>query len=265
MRYTPELPLRLACDASPYGIGAVLSHITDSSHITYEERPIAYASRTLTNAEKNYSQIDKEALAIVWAVKKFYNYICGRHFTLVTDHQPLKYIFSPSTGIPAMSAARQQRYNAAFLSDFSYTIEYKSSKENANADTFSGLPLSTEGKDNSEMETMYYTEVLEALPVSSANISKASRQDPVLSKVINFTATTWPATVSDEVKPNFHKRHELSVHQDCLLWGTRVLVPAKLRPQVLQALHDGQLGIVKMKNMARNYFWHRFLDFKQDH
>ncbi|GFO47140.1 retrovirus-related pol polyprotein from transposon 17.6 [Plakobranchus ocellatus] len=77
-------------------------------------RPIAFASRTLYKTEERYSQLDKEALAILWVVKKFF-YLCGRHFTIVTDHQPLKYIFSPDKGIPAMSVARQQRY-AVFLS-----------------------------------------------------------------------------------------------------------------------------------------------------
>ena len=138
MRYDPDLPLRLATDASPYGLGAVLSHITKDG----EERPIAYASRTLNQAEKNYSQLDKEALSIVWAVKKFFNYLCGRHFTLITDHQPLKFIFSPSRGIPAMSAARQQRY-AVFLSGFNYSIEYRNSRANANADGLSTLPMPT--------------------------------------------------------------------------------------------------------------------------
>ena len=103
--YDPKLPLSLATDASPYGIGAVLSHTT-----TEGEKPIAFASITLSKAEQNYSQLDKEALAIVWAVKKFFFYTCGRHFTLITDHQPLKYIFSPDKGIPAMSAARQQQH-----------------------------------------------------------------------------------------------------------------------------------------------------------
>jgi hypothetical protein len=80
--YDPNLPVRLACDASPYGLRSVLSHVmTDGT-----ERPVAFASRSLTKSERNYAQIDKEALGIVWSVKKFYTYLFRRSFTLVTDH-----------------------------------------------------------------------------------------------------------------------------------------------------------------------------------
>ncbi|RUS87372.1 hypothetical protein EGW08_004826 [Elysia chlorotica] len=235
----------------------IFLHVTPAVTDDNEERPIAYASRTRTKAERNCSQVDKEALSIVWGVKKFFNYVCGCHFTIITDHQPLKYIFNPSSGIPAKSAARQQRY-AAFLSGFDYSIEYRNSKRKA--DSFSRLPLPTTEKDDSDMETMFYTEVLEALPVSSATISKASRNDSVLSKAIYFTKHGWPTNSSDELRPFLHRKQELSVHQDCLLWGTRVIVPQKLQQQVLHQLHDGHLGIVKMKNMARGYFWWPGLD-----
>ena len=134
--YDPGRPLRLACDASPVGIGAFLSHITEDG----SERPIALTSRTLTKAEVNYSQIDKEALALVWGVKKFHLYLFGRHFTLVTDHEPLTSIFSPKKGIPAITVARLQRY-ALFLAGFEYSIEYKNTTQHGNADGFSRLPL----------------------------------------------------------------------------------------------------------------------------
>ena len=131
--YDPERPLKLACDASPVGVGAVLSHVM-------EERPIAFASRTLTTAERNYSQIDKEALALVWGVKKFHLYLFGRHFTLVSDHEPLTSILNPKKGIPAMTVARLQRY-ALFLAGFKYSIEYKNTTQHGNADGVSRLPL----------------------------------------------------------------------------------------------------------------------------
>ena len=83
--YNPELPLKLSCDSSSYGLGAVISHVMENG----EERPIAFASRTLNAAEKNYAQIQKEALSIIWGVKKFHCFLFGRKFTLVTDHQPL--------------------------------------------------------------------------------------------------------------------------------------------------------------------------------
>ena len=90
--FDDRLPLVLACDASPYGLGAVLSHRLPNG----EEKPVGFASRTLTKAETNYSHLDKEGLAIIFGVKKFHQYIHGRRFEIKTDHKPLTHIFSGS-------------------------------------------------------------------------------------------------------------------------------------------------------------------------
>ncbi|GFQ73978.1 transposon Tf2-9 polyprotein [Trichonephila clavata] len=102
VHYDPSLPLTLASDASPVGIGCVLSHVYPDG----SEHPITFASRTLSGSEKKYSQIDKEALSIVWAVKKFYLYLKCRRFTLITDHKPLVAIFGSKRGLPVLAATR---------------------------------------------------------------------------------------------------------------------------------------------------------------
>ncbi|GFV93241.1 transposon Tf2-8 polyprotein [Trichonephila clavipes] len=108
--YDPKLPLVLQTDASPVGIGAVLSHIMPDG----SEKPAMFASRSLNKTERSYSQIDKEALSIVWGVKRFYQYLFGRHFDLVTDHKPLVSIFAPNRSLPCLSATRMVHY-ALFL------------------------------------------------------------------------------------------------------------------------------------------------------
>ncbi len=85
VHFEPELEIRVACDASDFGIGAVLSHVMRDG----TEKPVGFVSQTLSAAEKKYSQIEKEALACVVGVTRFHSYLCGHHFTLQTDHQPL--------------------------------------------------------------------------------------------------------------------------------------------------------------------------------
>ncbi|MEM7173501.1 MAG: RNase H-like domain-containing protein, partial [Pseudomonadota bacterium] len=79
------------------------------------------AFHKLSKTEQRYSQFDREALAIAWSVKKFHTCLYGRHFELLTDHQPLVSIFNPSKSLLAMTTARLQQY-AVFLAGHQYYV-----------------------------------------------------------------------------------------------------------------------------------------------
>lgn len=119
VHYDPKKPIVITCDASPYGVGAVLSHL-----INGEERPVLFASSTLTDAERNYSQLHREALAVIFALKNFHKYVYGYKFVIQTDHQPLREIFGVKRGVLPVAAARLQRW-AIYLSMYDCQIVYK--------------------------------------------------------------------------------------------------------------------------------------------
>ena len=109
-----------------------------------EERPVAFASKTLSASEKNYAQLEKEALSIIYGVKKFHQYLFGRKFTLETDHKPLLTILGPKSAVPTLAAARLQRW-ALILASYHYEVVFRSISEHSNADGLSRLPAEKAG------------------------------------------------------------------------------------------------------------------------
>lgn len=261
VHYQPEKPLVLAVDASAVGLGAVLSH--DFNGV---ERPFAYASRTLSSAERNYSQIEKEALAIIFGVNKFHQYLYGRQFTLLTDHKPLTTILGPKRGIPVLTASRLQRW-AIQLSAYQFDIKYKTSADNANADFLSRLPLE---ETEDVVDSVFYNESatinkvqIQSLPITASRIASASRKDTTLSRVMYFILNGWPNTqqeCSHELLPYWRVRNELTVEEGCILRGIRVIIPCEFQSDILTELHENHPGIVRMKSLARLYVWWPLLD-----
>lgn len=253
VHFDPTLPIVLACDASQYGIGAVLAHkMHDGS-----ERPIGYVSRTLNDAERNYAQLEKEALSIVFGVKRFYSYLFGHKFTTITDHKPLLGLLSECKSTSPQASARVKRW-ALYLSMFEYSLIFRDTTAHANADALSRLPLPDKPDQHFQpTELVLLVTHLENAPVTADQIAEATRRDPVLSTVSQFVHQGWPHSVPNQpqISSYFDKRNELSLFEGCLLWGSRVVVPDACQDAVLEQLHEGHQGMVRTKSFARMYVW----------
>ena len=198
--------------------------------------------------------LEREALALVFGVRKFHQYIYGRHFSLVTDHKPLESLFYKKKATQPMAAARTQRW-ALTLAAYNYSIEYKPGPEHANVDALSRLPLPLSPPTTPlPAKTVLAMDLLNSTPGSVIEIRTGTRRDPILSQVMMYVQQGWPNYNSDEaLKPYFSRKDGLNVQDVCLLWCNRVVFHPKERARVVEELHETHPGICRMKVLARSY------------
>lgn len=253
--YDPNRKIILACDACDYGLSAILSHEYDDG----TERPIAFVSKKIPLIEQKRSIIDKEAMAIVFGFKRFYQFVFGKKIKLRTDNKALQLILGPRKGLPVTAGNRLQRY-AYYLSGYAYEIEHVKSNENANCDALSRLPIEDD-TDLSDIvdpvDSHVYFFENEATAFDCKMLASQSMKDAVIGRIIRYVTGDWPNCdeLSAEERIYFNRRFELAVEKGCLFWGIRACIPVAMRPTILRELHSTHFGIVKIKMFARSYVW----------
>jgi len=174
---------------------------------------VAYASRTLTDVERRYSQTEKEALAVVWACERFHIYLYGKLFTLYTEHKPLELIYSPKSKLPP----RIERW-ALRLQPYTFKVVHMAGKTNP-ADVLSRLPLENQPFRERNIAEEYINYVtVNAVPkaITLKQIACATERDPTLQQVQRcLGGSEWPDT--PELNPYKRVKEELCMSNGIVL------------------------------------------------
>ena len=214
----------------------------------------------MPRTETKRAIIDKEAMAIVFGFKRFYQFVFGKEIILRTDNKPLELILGPRKGLPQTADNRLQRY-AYYISGFRYRIEHVKSERNANADALSRLPveIATDISNMYDQTASFVNFFEETTTVFDSKILEVeSKKDETLRRVIRYVTSDWPNfdELSEAEKKFYKIRFELTVEKGCLFWGVRACIPESMRSAILNELHAPHLGVVKMKMFARSYvYW----------
>ena len=244
VHFDPTCKTELHCDASGLGLGAVVGQIMDDEKF----HAVEFASRCLSSAESNYSATDKEALAIVWAVKKFLVYLEGRHFDVYTDHKALEWL-QTKPDLP-----RRLLKFALELQNYDYTIHYKPGKTNNDADALSRFPVSP--PDDTEGKLIISTMAL------------FDQEGPLIQLISEQENDSFFGPIIQNIRDGHHSRHkQYALINDCLYrqksrkTGPKNLlcIPMCMQEDVMFAIHDDifgcHLGVVKTLDRLRERFF----------
>ena len=249
--YNPNATTKVIVDGSPVGLGAILTQEQPDGSF----KPVMYGSSSLTPTQQRYSQTEREALAILWACKHFHHYLYDRRFTVVTDHKPLLGMFVKKSEPPA----RIQRWMLQ-LQAYDFAMEHIPGTQMA-SDYLSRM--STNDDTFEEFSDCYVNMIVDhSIPKACTNVElhEETNKDSVIQKVMQSVVSgKWE---SDDEVQRFHKvRDSLSVKNNFLLKGNRLVLPTTLQEKVLQLAHYTQhQGVQKTKALLREKVWWPSLD-----
>lgn len=254
VHYDVKKQIRMSVDASKDTVGAVIFH---------DKNPIAYASKSLTQCQENYAQIEKELYAIVFGCKKFHQYVYGKPVYVETDHQPLVTLFKkPLSDVPT----RLQRMMIT-LQAYHLIVTYTKGTEMYISDTLSRSKVNNievneileEIEDNIESHVNLLTSNLAITQEKLNKILINTNSDYTLQKLKEFYKSGWPSCKQNcdpKILPYWNIRHEIHVINDLIFKSNAIIIPTIMRPEILSILHASHMGIEKTKTLARGVvYW----------
>ena len=239
--YDRTKPVTVQADASQRGLGACL---------VQEGKPIAFASKSLTDTETRYANIERELLAIVFACQCFNTYVLGRQFTVESDHKPLEMIHQKSL---ASAPPRLQRMSLQ-LQRYDLTIKYRPGKDMLLTDALSRCP----SRGSKEIKLDMRVDYVAFNKAWIAKLKEATREDPITGTVYQLTQQRWPHQrrhTPRMARVYWDFRDELSTDDGLLLKGPRIVIPSCLCEEYLERLHYGHLSAQKVQENARQHLY----------
>ena len=249
--FDPKLHTILMCDASPIGVSAILMQRGSDG----QEFPIHFASMLLDETQQKYAQLHREGLAIIFGLKKFYQYLYGRKITIVTDAQSVKEMFHPTKATAAVAALRIQRWGV-YLTQFDYDLVHRSSTRMGIPDALSRLPIKSNDNFDLDEKDSSINIVRESVPLQFEEIKIKQDDDPTIALVKKYVKEGFPNIRDVEVNKFRKLKNLLSLEEGTLFFRDRVVIPHCCRKQILDFGHSNHIGIILMKKLLRPLvFW----------
>ena len=240
--FDPTVDTVVQVDASSRGLGAVLLQ---------KNKPIAFPSKSLSDCERRYVNIEREMLAVVFGCERFHTFVYGKQFTVESDHKPLEIIHLKNL------AAAPQRLQRMLLriQPYDIVIKYRPGKDVAVADLLSRQPSSNKESLNFDLQINH----VQFSPHRLQQLRDETDNDDEMLSLKSIIMSGWPETrrqLATQLRPYWSFRDELTVDDGIVMKSDRIVIPLRARPQILAKLHEAHQGVEKTRLRARScVYW----------